>query len=222
MGCVLDMGNDASFASVVYEGYVVPHAVVRSPQAGLRVTEALATLLAANSNRDDPLGCISNEYARLELSHHLKEDTCVVAPLPFKSRMAFVQTQYMVQYQTVCNEDESGGGRKQQQQQQPQQQQQQQQQQPRRRLKRRVPPHLLHHILSYVVVSEQFTYEMPDGNLIIVSGQDRVAGPEVLFRGAGSVQSIVHEAIQKVDTREIRAVLYRNIVLCGGTSCLAG
>jgi actin, other eukaryote len=50
-GLVLDLGEDCSHASPIYEEYVLPHAVMRCHTGGRRVTERLQALLAESPER---------------------------------------------------------------------------------------------------------------------------------------------------------------------------
>ena len=78
---------------------------------------------------------------------------------------------------------------------------------------------------------EEETYEMPDGE-IITPRQERFQCPEVLFKPsllAGldvamyeeGIHKVCHDAIAKCDI-EVQALLYKNIVLSGGSSLLPG
>ena len=73
---------------------------------------------------------------------------------------------------------------------------------------------------------EVFDYQLPDGNNIYIKDQ-RIKCPEALFNpsligkeGAGIAQ-ICYDSIQKCDI-DLRADLYHNIHLTGGTSMFAG
>lgn len=71
-----------------------------------------------------------------------------------------------------------------------------------------------------------FDYELPDGNNIVIKDQ-RIRCPEVLFNpsiigkeGSGIAQ-MCYDSIQKCDI-DLRADLYHNIHLTGGTSMFTG
>ena len=74
--------------------------------------------------------------------------------------------------------------------------------------------------------SKEASYEMPDGNVIII-GSERFRTPEILFKPSligkefGGIHEQVHQAITMSDV-DVRKDLYQNIVLSGGTTLFAG
>ncbi|XP_075047482.1 uncharacterized protein LOC142107761 [Mixophyes fleayi] len=69
-------------------------------------------------------------------------------------------------------------------------------------------------------------YCLPDGNIIIV-GNQRFRAPEILFSPcnigveAPGLHTMIFHSILRCD-RDVRRVLYRNIVLCGGSTLFLG
>jgi len=75
------------------------------------------------------------------------------------------------------------------------------------------------------------TYELPDGEIITIRGEDRISCPETLFSSADAVylsrdtfegiHSMVYASIIKCDA-DLHAGLFGNIILAGGTTMLPG
>ena len=72
-GVVLDSGAGVTHVVPMYEGYALPHAMVRVDVAGRDVTERLARLLRK-------AGCAMHTTAEMEIVRQLKEDCCYVSP----------------------------------------------------------------------------------------------------------------------------------------------
>eukprot|EP00920_Eleutheroschizon_duboscqi_P041931 GHVT01100607.1.p1 GENE.GHVT01100607.1~~GHVT01100607.1.p1 ORF type:complete len:306 (+),score=35.47 GHVT01100607.1:364-1281(+) len=71
-GVVLDSGDGVSHVVCVYEGFAIPHAVMRSDVAGRDVTEHLALLLRK-------AGYIFHTSAEMEVVKSIKEKTCYMS-----------------------------------------------------------------------------------------------------------------------------------------------
>ncbi|KAJ6607911.1 actin-domain-containing protein [Mycena sp. CBHHK59/15] len=71
------------------------------------------------------------------------------------------------------------------------------------------------------------SYELPDGQVIPVTGKERFRAPEALFQpamiglGAQGIQHNIHGSISQCD-HDIRADLYGDVVLSGGTTMFPG
>lgn len=76
-GVVLDSGDGVTHAVPVYEGFALPHAVMRSDVAGRDVTEHLALQLRKN-------GHIFHTSAEREVVRQIKEKECYLALNPAK------------------------------------------------------------------------------------------------------------------------------------------
>jgi len=86
-GAVLDVGEGATQAMPVFNGFSLPHAVVRSDVAGADVTEALILNL-----RRAGLPLVTS--AEREIAREIKEATCYVALNPSKDDVSAVATPY--------------------------------------------------------------------------------------------------------------------------------
>lgn len=70
-------------------------------------------------------------------------------------------------------------------------------------------------------------YELPDGSRITVSKEDQLFPPEGLFRpylldkDVEGLPEIIHRSLSKCDV-VVRAQLYANTVICGGSSLFPG
>jgi len=62
-------------------------------------------------------------------------------------------------------------------------------------------------------------YELPDGQVITI-GSERFRAPEALFQPRG-IHQLAMSSISKCDS-ELRKEMFKNIVLCGGSSMLTG
>ena len=78
-GVVLDVGEGVTHCIPVYEGYALPHSVVRSDLAGMDVTQRLQLLLRKS-------GLALSTTAELEFSSKMKEDVCYVSNVPPTTR----------------------------------------------------------------------------------------------------------------------------------------
>ena len=87
-----------------------------------------------------------------------------------------------------------------------------------------------HVALDFQVESEaktQTSYELPDGQQVIVNNQDRLLCTEALFRpylmdkDVEGLPDMVYRSIIKFDVT-VRAQLYSNVVLAGGSSLFPG
>ena len=154
-GLVLDSGDGVTHAVPIFEGYCLPHAILRLDIAGRDLTEYMVNLLYETGNR-------FYTTAEKEIVKDIKEKSIYI-PLNFEEE------------------------------------------------KERV---------------ESFSYELPDGNHIIVRDQ-RIRCPEVLFKpsmlgkeGLG-IHDLCDLAIQKCDI-DLRKELYYNILLSGGNAMIKG
>ena len=154
-GLVLDSGDGVTHAVPIFEGYCLPHAILRLDIAGRDLTEYMVNLLSETGNR-------FYTTAEKEIVKDIKEKSIYI-PLNFEEE------------------------------------------------KERV---------------ESFSYELPDGNHVIVRDQ-RIRCPEVLFKpsmlgkeGLG-IHDLCDLAVQKCDI-DLRKELYYNILLSGGNAMIKG
>ena len=154
-GLVLDSGDGVTHAVPIFDGYCLPHAILRLDIAGRDLTEYMVNLLSETGNR-------FYTTAEKEIVKDIKEKSIYI-PLNFEEE------------------------------------------------KERV---------------ESFSYELPDGNHIIVRDQ-RIRCPEVLFKprmlgkeGLG-IHDLCDLAIQNCDI-DLRKELYYNILLSGGNAMIKG
>ena len=152
-GLVLDSGDGVTHAVPIFEGYCLPHAILRLDIAGRDLTEYMVNLLSETGNR-------FYTTAEKEIVKDIKEKSIYI-PLNFEEERV-----------------------------------------------------------------ESFSYELPDGNHIIVRDQ-RIRCPEVLFKpsmlgkeGLG-IHDLCDLAIQKCDI-DLRKELYYNILLSGGNAMIKG
>lgn len=80
-GVVLDAGDGVSHAVPIYEGFALPHSIVRSDIAGRDVTRYLKLLLRKE-------GRIFNTSAEFEIIRTIKEQACYLALNPSKEETA--------------------------------------------------------------------------------------------------------------------------------------
>lgn len=76
-GVVLDVGEGVTHCIPVYEGYALPHSIVRSDIAGSDVTKRLQLLLRKN-------GLALSTTAEADFLSSMKEEVCYVSNLPTK------------------------------------------------------------------------------------------------------------------------------------------
>ena len=152
-GLVLDSGDGVTHAVPIFDGYCLPHAILRLDIAGRDLTEYMVNLLSETGNR-------FYTTAEKEIVKDIKEKSIYI-PLNFEEERV-----------------------------------------------------------------ESFSYELPDGNYIIVRDQ-RIRCPEVLFKpsmlgkeGLG-IHDLCDLAIQKCDI-DLRKELYYNILLSGGNAMIKG
>ena len=89
-GLVLDCGEGASHATPVYEGFALPHAVLRADLGGRDVTERLALLLRKQ-------GTVLHTGAELETVAAAKEACCFVSALPAQDEAAVADRRFAAQ-----------------------------------------------------------------------------------------------------------------------------
>merc|ERR1712096_186759 len=65
------------------------------------------------------------------------------------------------------------------------------------------------------------SFDLPDGTVIQLPHDIRMAAPEVLFEGDVSIPGICQQAIETVDL-DFQQDLVRSVVIAGGTSMLPG
>jgi actin len=177
-GCVLDSGDDTSYVVPIYQGYALPHAIVRLDRAGRSVTNALAQRLHSKERGRsfDFLSPAGREVARA-----------------IKEKLAYVALD--------CDAEVA---------------------------------HEVPAAASSIGSVTDEPYELPDGSAIAITTADRFCCAESLFDPASAsaalqcsapgrrgVGDCTFQCIQKCDI-DIRAELYANVVLAGGTTMLAG
>jgi len=86
-GLVLDVGEGAAHATPIYEGYALPHAVLRADLGGRDVTERLALLLRKQ-------GTVLHSGAELESVAAMKEAACFVSALPAQDEAAVADRRF--------------------------------------------------------------------------------------------------------------------------------
>jgi len=89
-GVVLDVGEGVTHCIPVYEGYALPHSIVRSDIGGQDVTNRLSLLMRKN-------GLALSTTAELDFCTSMKEEVCYVNNVP---------TQEMNDYDMARNTDE--------------------------------------------------------------------------------------------------------------------
>ncbi|KAG9473042.1 hypothetical protein GDO78_015321 [Eleutherodactylus coqui] len=204
-GCVLDIGHGVTHSVPVYEGYCLPHAVLRLDLAGHDLTEYLMRLLRER-------GVFSVSTAETEIVKDIKEKLCYVAEdidAELRKKLQEVEDEYKLPDGNVikvhnqrfrCPEalfapDNIGI------------------EAPDAEL-RKNPQEV------------EDEYKLPDGNVIKVHNQ-RFRCPEALFAPdnigmeAPGIDTLLFHTITKCDI-DLRRTLYSNILLSGGSSLFTG
>jgi len=83
-GVVLDSGDGVTHAVPIYEGFALPHSIMRSDVAGRDVTKYLRLLLRKE-------GLMLDTTAELEVCRSLKERTCYLATSPQREETSELQ-----------------------------------------------------------------------------------------------------------------------------------
>lgn len=81
-GVVLDVGEGVTHCIPVYEGYALPHSIVRSDVAGADVTRRLQLLLRKS-------GLAFSTTAESDFCSRMKEDVCYVSSVPTRDESDF-------------------------------------------------------------------------------------------------------------------------------------
>lgn len=89
-GVVLDCGDGVTHVVPVYEGFAVPHAIVRMDLAGRHVTSHLQLLLRRS-------GHVFQTSSEFEVVRQIKENCCVVAFNPTEQENSNIHTKYPYQ-----------------------------------------------------------------------------------------------------------------------------
>lgn len=76
-GVVLDVGEGVTHCIPVYEGYALPHSIIRSDVAGVDVTKRLQLLMRKS-------GCAFSTTAESDFCSKMKEEVCYVSSVPTK------------------------------------------------------------------------------------------------------------------------------------------
>ena len=167
-GVVLDVGEGVTHCIPVYEGYALPHSIVRSDLAGCDVTKRLQLLLRKS-------GLAFSTTAESDFCSRMKEEVCYVSNVPAK-------------------EDESGdfGSGD-----------------------------------TTTAAAGKAQYQLPDGQVINLSNNERCRSSEVLFNPSliGSEEKTIHDVLLTSilqSDMDLRSTLFSNIVLSGGSTMLPG
>jgi actin-related protein len=170
-GLTMDAGDGVSHVVPVFEGYTLPHAVMRLNLAGRDLTDYLATLL---NERGISLNSTSAER---EIVRSMKEQLCYVA-LDFDAELDGSANR--AKRQRTSAEGSDGGK----------------------------------------------PFELPDGSVVTVGSEcfrcpEALFKPEVLGKEQKGIHELVFKCIQSCDI-DIRADLFANVVLSGGSSLFPG
>jgi len=198
-GLVLDVGDGVAHAVPVYEGFALSHAVTRMDLAGRDVTDRLALLLRRAGTRLET-------SAERDLCRDIKERHCYVAQDPARDEQAFARKKQnnasssSLAAKTKDNNSAQGTSSN-------------------NNLAPSAPN-------SNAADASIRVHELPDGSRLVL-GPERFRATEVLFDPSivgseeGGVQSVVALAAKRADL-DLRATLYSQIVLAGGSTIFPG
>ncbi|CAN1349191.1 ACT7 [Linum perenne] len=196
-GIVLDSGDGVSHTVPIYEGYALPHAILRLDLAGRDLTDSLMKILTER-------GYMFTTTAEREIVRDMKEKLAYVA-LDYEQELETAKSRgYMF---TTTAEREIVRDMKE-------------------KLAYVALDYEQELETAKSSSSVEKNYELPDGQVITI-GAERFRCPEVLFQPsligmeAAGIHETTYNSIMKCDV-DIRKDLYGNIVLSGGSTMFPG